>query len=68
MIIAVILTALVILGIFFIVTKKENFGSSSGGALIQLVAKDVQDSYLIGGPRPYYPYPPYYYPDYPYVI
>ena len=76
MIAIIILIALVILGIFYI-TRKETFGSQSGGALIQLAAKDIQDSYLIGRPRPYYSsfssyYYPYsysfFYPDYPYVV
>ena len=36
--------------------------------ILQLVAKDPQDSYLIGGPRPYAPwsYNYYYYPFFSY--
>lgn len=70
-------TAIIVLMVFIILaiaiyymTKKETF-SSQGGALIQLMAKDPQDSYLITGSRPYYPYFPYYYPyhlyPYPYL-
>lgn len=40
---------------------KETFGSSTGGALIQLMAKDQQDEYLSVGN-----YPGYYYPYFPF--
>lgn len=67
--IGIILLIIVILCVVFY-SRKESFGST-GGALMQLVAKDPQDSYLIGGPRPYAPwsYNYYYYPffsHYPY--
>lgn len=67
--IKVILAILVIgifLYLFFSIVDKETFKntredySSQGGALVQLMAKDPQDSYLITGARPYYPYYPYY--------
>lgn len=65
--ISIILLVFLILIIIFH-SRKETFGGSTGGALIQLVAKDPQDSYLIGGPRPYAPwnYGYYYYPFYSY--
>lgn len=42
---------------------KETFGSSTGGALIQLMAKDQQDNYLTGSGNDY---PGYYYPYFPF--
>jgi len=49
----------------------ETFGSSTGGALIQLMAKDQQDDYLsVGSYGNYgysnYNYPGYYYPYFPF--
>lgn len=63
----VILLIFLILVIIFY-SRSESFGGSTGGALMQLVAKDPQDSYLIGGPRPYSPwaYNYYYYPFFSY--
>lgn len=71
MILVITLIALAILLILYSMSMKEKF-ASDGGALIQLVAKDAQDSYLTGSPRNYIPYysyyyPYYYYPDYPYA-
>lgn len=60
----ILLVVLVFIVLFY--KRRESFGASTGGALIQLVAKDAQDSYLIGGPRPYTPYPYYYYNYYPF--
>ena len=63
----VILLIFLILFIIFY-TRYEPFGGGAGGALIQLVAKDPQDAYLIGGSRPYAPwtYNYYYYPFFSY--
>ena len=66
-----ILLAIYIFALYILYTvialNTEHFGSSTGGALIQLMAKDSQDNYLTGGYNnnvylyngryvPYYPY------------
>jgi len=65
--IGVILLVFVILIVIFY-SRSESFGGGGGGALIQLVAKGPEDSYLIGGPRPYSPwvYDYSYYPFFSY--
>jgi len=60
-----IIILLLIVLYYTFVHRNEKFGSSQGGALIQLVAKGAQDQYLTGhDPRYNYPYyyPQYYYP------
>jgi len=42
-----IIIALIVL-VFFSSIKREHFGASQGGALIQLMAKGAQDRYLTG--------------------
>jgi len=47
-----IIIALIVL-VYFSFMRNEHFGSSQGGALIQLMAKGAQDRYLTGEPSYY---------------
>lgn len=64
-IIVIIIVIIILFLLWKLFFKEKSIEGHDSGALIQLVAKDVQDSYLTGDAWKYYPYYyPYYNPDY----
>jgi len=59
-----IILLLLVTAVIFLYKRHEGFGSSDGGALIQLYAKGPQDTYLTGDTEKYIP--EYLYGIYPY--
>ena len=60
--IIIILIILAIIAILYLTRIKEHYNM---GALIQLTAKDPQDSYLTGDAWKHYPRPALWYANYP---
>lgn len=60
----IMIIIIVLIVLFCLYKKYESFGSSDGGALIQLYAKGPQDVYLTGNVEKYVP--EYLYGLYPY--
>ncbi len=62
MTIDLVIIVLVTLILLFVLYKETRVEHHDSGAIIQLMAKDPQDSYLTGDAWKYYP--PYFYPYY----